>query len=315
MTSISPELSYKLYSDEIIYRPPPESESILLQVAVGCSYSQCTFCREQAHHRFKAYSLAEIEEKIAILASLPENKHKSDLFLVGENCLVLPTGHLVSILQAVHDLLPQVAHINLYGRAVEILQKGRTDLARLKELGVSSLYVGIESGSDQVLKNCHKGETVAQMLEALQLLDDLGITYSLSSIIGLGGEELAWEHATQTAAFYNQVHPQSIRLMTLSSEKGTDLAADIAAGRFHQLPPWKAILEERLLLKNLAVEHCRLYANHFSNLLPLVARWTEDKELVLEKMDEIICSMDPDDIDYQIFDHMKADIEQHTGAV
>lgn len=81
MTMIDPELSYKLYSDEIIYRPPPESESILLQVAVGCSYSECTFCREQAHHRFKAYPLAEVEEKIAILASLPENKHKKELFL------------------------------------------------------------------------------------------------------------------------------------------------------------------------------------------------------------------------------------------
>ena len=113
MTMIDPELSYKLYSDEIIYRPPPESESILLQVAVGCSYSECTFCREQAHHRFKAYPLAEVEEKIAILASLPENKHKKELFFVGENCLVLPTQHLVAILQAVHELLPQVEHINI----------------------------------------------------------------------------------------------------------------------------------------------------------------------------------------------------------
>lgn len=304
MTMIDPELSYKLYSDEIIYRPPPESESILLQVAVGCSYSECTFCREQAHHRFKAYPLAEVEEKIAILASLPENKHKKELFFVGENCLVLPTQHLVAILQAVHELLPQVEHINMYGRAVEILQKGHADLTTLKNLGVSSIYVGIESGSDQVLKNCKKGENTAQMLQALQLLDEVGLTYSLSSIIGLGGEELAWEHATKTAEFYNQVHPKSIRLMTLSPEKGTTMLADIQAGRFHQLPPWKTILEERLLLKNLTVENCLVYGNHFSNILPLVARWTEDKEIVLEKMDEIICSMDLEKIHSKDFDHM-----------
>ena len=74
----------------------------------------------------------------------------------------------------------------MYGRAVEILQKGHADLTTLKNLGVSSLYVGIESGSDQVLKNCKKGENTAQMLKALQLLDEVGLTYSLSSIIGLG---------------------------------------------------------------------------------------------------------------------------------
>lgn len=304
MTRISPELSYKLYSDEIIYRPPPESESILLQVAVGCSYSECTFCREQAHHRFRIFPINEIEEKIAILASLPENKYKSDLFLVGENCLVLPTKDLVHIFESINQLLPQVVRINMYGRAVEILQKGVDDLALLRGLGLSTIYVGIESGCDQVLKNCRKGETTAQMLQCLHLLDDLGISYSLSSIIGLGGEELSWEHAVQTAQFYNQVHPQSIRLMTLSPEKGTTMAADIQAGRFHQLPPWKTILEERLLLKELNVENCLVYGNHFSNLLPLVAKWSDDKELVLEKMDEIICSMDPALAQDKEFDHM-----------
>ena len=76
--------------------------------------------------------------------------------------------------------------------------------------------MGIESGSDQVLKNCKKGENTAQMLKALQLLDEVGLTYSLSSIIGLGGEELAWEHATKTAEFYNQVHPKSCLLYTSS---------------------------------------------------------------------------------------------------
>ncbi len=304
MTMLDKDLSYKLYSDEIIYRPPPESESILLQVAVGCSYSECTFCREQAHHRFKAYPLGEVEEKIAILASLPENKHKTELFFVGENCMVLPTQHLVAILQAVHELLPQVQHINMYARAVEILKKGRADLSLLRDLGVSSLYVGVESGSDRILENCRKGETVAQMLEALQLLDQLGLTYSLSSIIGLGGEELSWENATKTAEFYNQVHPWSIRLMTLSPEKGTTMAADIAAGRFHQLPPWKTILEERLLLEKLEVEDCLVYGNHFSNLLPLVAKWRQDQETVLEKMDEIICSLQPELVHSKDFDHM-----------
>ena len=304
MTHISPELSYKLYSDEIIYRPPPESESVLLQVAVGCTYSKCTFCREEAHHRFRMFPMHEIEEKIAILASLPENKTKTDLFLVGEDCLVLSTDKLVTILKTVHTMMPQIQHINMYGRAVEILQKKRADLDLLKQLGVDTIYVGIESGSDQILLNCNKGETVAQMLEALQKLDEIGLNYALSSIIGLGGEELSWENATKTAEFYNQVHPKSIRLMTLYPEKGTTLYKDIQEGRFHQLPPWKTILEERLFLEKLEVENTIVYGNHFSNLVPLISSWTEGKETVLEKMDEIICSMDPDKIHRKEFEHM-----------
>ncbi len=298
------ELRNQLYSEDIVYRPPNEAKSILIEVAVGCSYGLCTFCRENAFGRFRLLPCDEILQKIAIHGQLPENHNRKTVFLLGENALVAPFADLKAIFAAIHEHLPQVEQINMYARAVDVLGKSREELVTLKEMGLVDLYIGVESGSDRILEMCKKGETAAQLLQCLLMLDDLGITYSLSSIIGLGGNALAYENAVTTAEFYNKVHPRSLRLMTLRPEKDTELYADIEAGRFHPLSAGKAILEERLLLERLNVKNCMVYGTHFSNPVPLAGKWLEDKEKTLELLDEIIVELDLNQVNYPPLEHM-----------
>lgn len=288
-----------LYTEDIILRPPNEANSILIELATGCSYSRCTFCRENARPHYFVLPLDDVLAKIKIHSQLPENQKRRTVFLLGENTLTLPFDYLQTVFAAIGEHLPHVRQINMYARAADVLNKSREELVRLKEMGLTDLYIGVESGSDQILKMCKKGTTTKLLLKCLYKLDDLGLTYSLSSIMGLGGQELSYENATMTAQFYNKVHPRSLRLMTLRPEKGSELYAEIEAGRFHPVSTDQAILEERLLLGLLEVKNCIVYGNHFSNPVPLFGLWPGDKAQILHELDAIISELGLEQLEYQ----------------
>lgn len=301
---MSREMMRQLYEDEIVYRPPLEATSILLDVASGCSWSRCTFCREEVRQRYRVSDLETIHRKLQLLATLPGIADHRTLFILGENSLGLPTDFLLSIFADIHRFLPHVENINMYARVKEVLDKGEDDLRRLKEQGMGDLYIGVESGSNRVLKNCCKGTSVAMMKKCFGLLDQVGIPYALSSIIGLGGKELTAEHAIQTARFYNSVHPKSIRVMTLTPVHGSTLQKQILEGSFTELTAAEALLEERLFLEHLEVENCLLIGTHISNNVPLLGMLPGDKERLKDLLDEAIVSHNPDFWQKRDFENM-----------
>ena len=273
---------------ETIYRPPTEAGSLLLEVSVGCSYGKCTFCRlsdgsvplQLASPRMLADSLMEL--------ALHETESER-LYLTGENVLAFRTHYLLDVFGMAKRYLPNIRKFALYGRADDIAGKSDQQLVWLREAGLDTVYVGVESGNASVLAACNKGETPAEIIQQLHRLDRAGIRYGLSSILGLGGTELWREHARDTAALYLQVSPRSIRVMTLTPMQGTPLAADVAAGRFHLPPPRLILEEERLLLEALdGISPCRFVGNHGSNVLPLVGNLPDDRPKLLDALSAIL---------------------------
>ncbi len=303
MEDLSPELLEKLFVGEIVYRPPTESNSIILEVALGCSYGRCTFCKEEAKRSFRLLSLAEIEEKLVVLKTIPQNENRSSMFFLGEDSFTLKPHSLMKLFELVKDHLPQVRQISMYARVQDVLIKTEAELSELQRAGLGDLYIGLESGSPKILKQTCKGQTPGDVIECCRRLDSLGISYAMSSIIGLGGVRDCYEHAVSTAQLYNQLHPKSIRLLTLTPEEGSTLAKQVKSGEFQLLPAGQTILEERLFLEHLAVENCLLIGNNVSNLAPLVAHWTRDKELILDSLDKIITSIDLNSLQYNSFKH------------
>ncbi|MGD9559698.1 MAG: radical SAM protein [Oscillospiraceae bacterium] len=283
-----------LYEHDVVFRPPPEHNSILVEIAVGCTYSKCTYCActIPGADPFHLIPMEKVERNIAILAAEPKNRTKDTVFFLGLNVFALSTERLLDRFALVFKYMPWVKHISMYARADDVLHKNRQQLEELKMSGLGDLYIGLESGSDKVLRLCQKGVTVAQMLEAFQTLDSLGIPYDLSSVVGLGGRELCWEHATQTAALYNQIHPKTIRIMALTVWPGTQMDEEIKAGRFTKLTPEEEVLEQRLLLGELTLDECVFIASHMSNSIPLSGLLQRDKEAMLDKMDELIYTFD-----------------------
>lgn len=280
-----------LYQEDIIYRPPFEAESMLIEVTIGCTYGKCTFCMCSSGEReFEMIPMDTLEENIQILGI--HEWHKTSAFLLGENVFALSTERLKAIFQLINKYAPNVNKISMYSRAVDVLSKSKAELMQLKILGLGDLYIGIESGNDEILKACEKGETVAELREALNLLDEMKIGYGLSSIFGLGGKKRWQENAIDTAEFYNSVNPKNIRVMTLTALENTKLFTQIQSGEFIEQSPGEILLEERLFLENLNVTDCVFLGTHVSNNVPLVGILPKHKEALLGLLDEVISVTD-----------------------
>ena len=298
------EILRQLYDEEIVYRPPIEANSILVDVAYGCKWSHCAFCRESVSPRWRVSSLDTVRRKLEILASLPGIERHPNVFLLGEDDLALDMDFLVPLFKDIHRLLPHVQKINMYGCVRDVLRKGADDMLRLKALGLGDLYVGVESGSDAVLKLMLKGTSAKALKQGFDLLDSVGIPYALSSIIGLGGREMIEEHISATAALYNSIHPKSIRLMTLTPVKKTPLWDMIEQGKFTPLDPYEILLEEQSFLEQLHLEDCLLIATHISNNVPLMGWLPQDKQRMLNELREELAAHDPKDWHKRDFENM-----------
>ena len=284
----------EIYRHDIVYRPPLEVDSVLLEVTVGCTYGKCGFCACacQKKNLFQIISIDELRKNIVVLSKDANNRKKAVIFFLGFNAFALDTGLLLERFNIVHEFMPWIKKINMYARAQDVLKKSRKELEQLKRSGLGELHIGLESGSDVVLQMCNKGETSDEMLKCFKILDFVGIPYNLSAIVGLGGRKNCWIHATQTAELCNKVHPKSLRVMALTIWPGSPLEKEKKEGRFIQLTPKEEILEQRLLLEKLEVDNCLLDATHLSNSVPVRGYLMKDKEDMMDEMDRIICYSD-----------------------
>ena len=162
------------------------------------------------------------------------------------------------------------------------LAKSPEELRAIREAGLNRAYLGVESGSDAVLKAINKGVTAAQMLEAGQKLVAAG--FDLWGLTGQGGD---WEeHILSTARMINEMRPRHLSAMTFAPAKGTPLGEDVLAERFQVCTPDQILEECRLLIEHLDVDPLHFTSNHASNYLPLKGGLPEEREKFLSLLDE-----------------------------
>lgn len=279
------ELYASLYQNGTVYRPLQEEQSILLEVAVGCSWHKCAFC-DFTRDPFALLPLETIRRSAETLAQLgvPGNR----VFLLGQNALVRPTAELLQIFGYIHHYLPQVTQISLYARAEDVNRKTAAELETLRQMGLCDLHIGVESGSDTVLLLANKGETADDLLRAFGKLDEAGIGYLVTSILGLGGRQMWKAHAIETARLYNRIHPRNIWVLGLRLFPGTELYRQARAGLFEPLTPRQMLLEERLLVQELTVENCFFMDTTAMNRYTLAADLPEGKEGLLHAINQLL---------------------------
>ncbi len=272
------------YDGDII-RPPSEADSIILQVTVGCSHNRCTFCGayKDENKKFRIRSEAEITENIAFAARYCTRQHK--VFLADGDALILSQKRLVPLFARIHQELPQVRRISLYGNAKAIRSKSVEQLRELKQLGLDRIYMGLESGDDAILARVNKGETADSMIRAGQKAAEAGIFLSVTVLLGLGGLELSRRHAIATGRVLSEMAPRQIAALTLMPLAGTPLGDAVQNGSFH-LPNAAAMLKElREMLTCIHGDKVQFMANHASNYLPISGRLQRDKDAILATID------------------------------
>jgi radical SAM superfamily enzyme YgiQ (UPF0313 family) len=267
-----------------VIRPPSEADSYLLQITYGCSHNRCTFCGTYIDKPFQVRSMDEVLEDIAMASSRLRDVRR--VFLCDGNALVLDLDCLVRVLEALDTAFPRLRRISIYANARDILAKSDAELAELREHGLELIYLGLESGCDEVLRRVDKGATAAEMIEGVVRAKQAGMRVSVIALLGLGGVELSEDHADQTAQVVNAMDPQYLSMLTLMLVPGTPLHRQHQAGTF-QLPEPEALLVElrRVIAGTEGLTRCVFRTNHASNYVPLAGTLSRDKERLLDLLD------------------------------
>lgn len=267
-----------------VYRPPSEAYSLIIQVTLGCSHNKCAFCNM---YKAKKFSITPIEQVMEDLAWARAKYSRIErIFLADGDALILPTDHLLRILDFIRTEFPECERVSTYASPRSILGKTAQDLKRLREAGLAMAYLGLETGNDALLTKINKGVTVAQQVECGQKLKEAGMILSVTAINGLAGSNGDWEaHAVDTAQALSAMKPDYIALLTLRIYTGTPMAKWIEDGELVMPQPMELIRETRLLLSEIDAEGSVFRSNHASNYLVLKGTLNRDREAMIAQCD------------------------------
>ena len=264
----------------IVYRPPSEANSLIVQVTIGCSHNGCSFCGMYKEKKFRIRDLKDIMEDLE-QAKLDYGVVKR-VFLADGDALVLETSKLKLILLKIKELFPLCERVGIYATPNDILIKSLEELRELKDLGLGIMYLGVESGSNEILKSINKGVTAQMMTMAGCKVKESGIKLSTTLISGIGGREKISENAIESAKLISAINPDYVGFLTLMLEPGTPIYHDIQNGIFHVLTPEEIMRELREFLQNVEVTNCIFRSNHASNYMALSGTLPGDKNQLID---------------------------------
>ena len=267
----------------MVIRPPSEADSLILQVTLGCSHNKCTFCGTYADKTFRSRPLEEVFEDIESVK--PYAGHVTRVFLADGDAMVVSQSHLLEVLDKLNESFPNLQRVGIYANARDIIKRPPSQLEELRKRGLGIAYLGLESGSDEVLKEVNKGATARELVEAVRAAQAAGIKMSVIALLGLGGRELSEEHARKTAWALNEMQPRFASFLTLMLVPGTPLERRHARGEFDILEPVEFLKELRTIVRDLRLEKTIFRTNHASNFLSLGGTLPKDKARILAELD------------------------------
>ena len=276
----------------MIFRPPSEADSLILQVTVGCSYNRCTFCGAYQGKSFRVKTFDEVKEDIdevcAYGVSIPR------VFLADGDALAIPQEQLINILSTLKTRVRGLERVGIYANARDILRKSVDELKELKALNLGIIYLGLESGNREVLRRIKKNATVDRMIRAARRVKESGILLSVTVLLGIGGVELSQAHAEDTGKVLSQMDPDFVGALSLMVVSGTPIEKEIETGRLVLTTPFALIQELETMILHSEFTQCFFASNHASNYLPLRIRMPEEKKEALQKIREVLRRKDPE---------------------
>ncbi len=267
-----------------VYRPPSEAQSLILPVTDGCSWNKCTFCEmyTDPQKKFRPRSEAEVMETIKRCGDAYGDAVRR-VFLADGDALTLSARRLVRVLEAIRRELPGVRRVSSYCLPRNVRNKSAEELELLADLGLTMVYVGAESGDDEVLARVKKGETFETTRDALDKLGQAGIERSVMILNGLGGKALSRQHAENTAALMNATQPEYLATLVLSFPKGEERFRS-GFDDWQELSVVELMEEMELMLSRLELTRTIFRSDHASNWLVLKGTLGGDKERLLSEL-------------------------------
>ena len=269
-----------MYNNQTIYYPQDEMNTALLPVTMGCSYNKCAFCSMYKGIPFEEVSFSDIKYELMNIDTMTER-----LYLIGADPLCIGFDNLYRILKEIQRQLPYCACIASYSSVKSLKRYSVEQLCQLHEVGLRLLYVGFESGSDEVLTMIHKGHTVADAIEQGQKLNKAHIQFNAIVMYGLAGEGKCHDAALATAHMLNQMELHKIITMNLTLFTGTELSKRTKEGTYHPAPRLERVEELRTLFENIVPKKkILLDTTHPTNIVHIRGYFPDDREKILSQL-------------------------------
>ena len=285
---------------EMYFRPPSEVESFIIRVMHGCPHNKCTFCNLFKKVPYRPIPLKEIFAGIdqdAVDLGTESVKFVTSMYLEGGDPLALPTDDLVFIMEYAKSKFPELTRFACYATALYTGMKTVDELKRLREAGLTRIFVGLESGSDIILKKTHKGCTSDDIRRVAASLKEAGIEMDVSMMLGIGGTELSRRHAVETAKLLNDIEPDTVRIRTYMPKNETELGEEFRRGEFSRMDPYEVLNELRLMVHYIDGS-MQLLSEHWSDYCLFNAFMPAAKPQLLKHIDETLAQ--PEDSFYTV---------------
>ncbi|KAG2479446.1 MAG: Radical SAM protein [Nitrosopumilales archaeon] len=270
--------------DYPLYRPPSEAQSLIFQVTVGCSFNECSFCDMYRSKEYSERSWDEVKLEIDMMAKqLPDTAR---IFLADGDALNLSTDYMIKIVKYLYEKFPNLERVSCYAMPMNVLKKTPEELKQMFDAGLKMFYLGIESGSDIVLKKVTKGALGQTIIKSVKKAKEAGYTMSCMIILGLGGKKYSKEHIKGTAEVINASTPHYLGALTLYLENGIkNEFLTKYNGEFVALSDDEALNELEELINQIDVKDEIIFrTNHGSNAYTIKGTFPQDKDAMLEKI-------------------------------
>ena len=270
--------------DAPLYRPPSEAKSLIFQVTLGCSFNECSFCDMYRSKDYSERSWDEVKGEIDMMSKMLPDTTK--IFLADGDALNLDTEYMIKIVKYIYEKFPNLERVSCYAMPMNLLKKTPEELDSMKKAGLDMLYLGIETGSDILLKKVTKGATAKTIIKSCKKAKDAGFTLSCMVILGIGGSKYSSENAKETAKVLSAVKPDYVGALTLYLENGIkDEFMTKFNEEFIRISDSEAIDELQELISGIDVKDKVVFrANHGSNAYNVAGTFPEDKQAMLDKI-------------------------------
>ena len=270
-----------------ICRAPMERASFMLPVVVGCAYNRCKFCDLFKHLKYRELPLGQIEEELKRVRDIGGNPRR--VFLGDGSAFTLSLEKLLAVLDHIHQYFPGCESVNMDATVSSILNKTPKELKTLYENGVRHLYIGIESGLDDVLRFMDKDHGLLEAYEAASQLNRAGLIFDAHIMTGVAGKGRGIENAKALAEFFNRTRPKHVVNFSMFLHRKLALYREIQAGNFAPADELENLKEERYLIGHLEAQDGIIYDGFHEFLeFRVRGRLPEDREKMLGKLDGII---------------------------
>ncbi len=276
-----------------LFRPPSEARSLIFQVTLGCSWNRCRFCTSYRTKEFRVRPFEEVERDVVEMSVRYPDARK--IFLADGDPMAASTDYLVKVLDLINRRFPSLERISTYAGPTNLVAKTPEELRMLKERKLDLLYLGIETGNDELLKRVGKGATAQQIIDGSRKALQAGLRMSAFIILGLGGVDGSHEHAKDSARVVNGIGPRFLATLTLMvGPDPRDYEEKVMGGGFKLIDRKQSLQELRWFVEDLDLAGCKFGTEHASNYLPITGMTLPgDKDEILRLIDKALMDVSP----------------------